>query len=138
MIEEARAFIEGEELMRLATSFPGWVRIDPETGKGPPDWKTALLVLLGLYPIVVLELLYLNPLLGGLAPALGIFIGNVLSVAATSFLTMPFCVRKFDWWLFPDRKPYDRATAIGLAILAALFAGEIGFFVWLFRWHSGS
>ena len=52
MLEEARAFIEGEELLRLATSFPGWVPINPETGKGPPDWKTALLVLLGLYPIV--------------------------------------------------------------------------------------
>ena len=25
MLEEARAFIEGEELMRLATIFPGWV-----------------------------------------------------------------------------------------------------------------
>ena len=136
MLKEARAFIEDEELLRLATSFPGWVRIDPETGKGPPDWKTALLVLLGLYPIVVLELLYLNPLLEGLVPALGIFIGNVLSVAATSFLTMPFCVRKFDWWLFPDTKHHNRAPTIGLAILAALFTCEIGFFVWLFKWHS--
>jgi antibiotic biosynthesis monooxygenase (ABM) superfamily enzyme len=136
MLEEARAFIEGEELTRLATSFPGWVRIDPETGKGPPDWKTALLVLLGLYPIVALELLYLNPLLTGLVPALGIFIGNVLSVAATSFLTMPALVRTFDWWLFPGTKPDDSATATGLAILAALFAAEIGFFVLLFQWHS--
>ena len=138
VLKEARAFVESEELLRLATSFPGWVRIDPETGKGPPDWKTALLVLLGLYPIVVLELLYLNPLLSGLVPALGIFIGNVLSVAATSFLTMPFFVRKFDWWLFPVRKQDNRAARIGLAILAALFVGEIGFFVWLFQWHSGS
>jgi hypothetical protein len=136
MLEEARAFIEDEELLRLATSFPGWVRIDPETGKGPPNWKTALLVLLGLYPIVVLELLYLNPLLGGLAPALGIFTGNVLSVAATSFLTMPFLVRAFDWWLFADTKRDNRATAIGIAVLAVFFACEIGFLEELFRWHS--
>jgi antibiotic biosynthesis monooxygenase (ABM) superfamily enzyme len=138
MLEEARPFIESEELLRLATSFPGWVRIDPETGKGPPDWKTALLVLLGLYPVVVLELLYLNPLLRGLVPALGIFIGNVLSVAATTFLTMPLFVRKFDWWLFPGTKRYNRATTIGLAYLGGLFACEVGFFVLLFVWHSGS
>jgi antibiotic biosynthesis monooxygenase (ABM) superfamily enzyme len=136
MLAEAGAFVEGEELLRLATSFPGWVRIDPETGKGPPDWKTALLVLLGLYPIVAIELLYLNPLLKGLAPAVGIFIGNVLSVAATSFLTMPTLVRAFDWWLFPVAKRDDRATATGLAILAATFACEIGLIEWLFRWHS--
>ena len=66
LLKEAKAFIESEELMRLATSFPGWVPINPVTGKGPPDWKTALLVLLGLYPIVVIELRFLNPILRGL------------------------------------------------------------------------
>jgi antibiotic biosynthesis monooxygenase (ABM) superfamily enzyme len=136
MLDEAAAFIEGEELLRLATSFPGWVRINPETGKGPPDWKTALLVLLGLYPIVSLELLYLNPLLTGLVPALGIFIGNVLSVAATSFLTMPFLVRTFDWWLFVDEGKPTHSTLRGLAILAVIFVCEIGFFAWLFWRHS--
>src|SRR5262249_27920398 len=138
LLSESKAFIESEELLRLATSFPGWVRIDPETGKGPPNWKTALLVLLGLYPIVVLELLYMNPLLAGLVPSVGVFVGNVLSVAATSLVTMPFLVRKFDWWLFPEKSPYNRATIGGLGILAALFIGEIGFFGWLFRWRSGS
>jgi antibiotic biosynthesis monooxygenase (ABM) superfamily enzyme len=138
LLGESKAFIESEELLRLATSFPGWVRIDPETGKGPPNWKTALLVLLGLYPIVVLELLYLNPLLAGLLPALGIFIGNVLSVAATSFLTMPFFVRKFDWWLFPDGKKYSRPNTVGLAILAVVFLCEIGFSALIMKWHAQS
>jgi len=138
LLSEPRPFIEGEELLRLATSFPGWVRIDPETGKGPPNWKTALLVLLGLYPIVVLELLYLNPLLAGFLPALGIFIGNVLSVAATSFLTMPFFVRKFDWWLFPDAKKYNRPDIVGLAILALAFLCEIGFCALIMKWHAQS
>jgi uncharacterized protein len=128
MLKEAQAFIEQAELMRLATSFPGWVPIDPATGKGPPDWKTALLVLLGLYPIVALELKYLNPLLAGLVPAVGIFVGNVLSVAATSFITMPAAIRAFNWWLFPPAKPNNRATLNGLAILAAIFAVEIACF----------
>jgi hypothetical protein len=136
MLEEARPFIEGEELLRLATSFPGWVRIDPATGKGPPDWKTALLVLLGLYPIVAIELKFLNPLLVGLPPALGMFIGNVLSVAATSFLTMPFLVRAFDGWLFANTKETSRTGATGLAILAALFAAEIGLVSLLFMSQS--
>jgi antibiotic biosynthesis monooxygenase (ABM) superfamily enzyme len=138
LLGESKAFIESEELLRLATSFPGWVRIDPETGKGPPNWKTALLVLLGLYPIVVLELLYLNPLLAGLLPALGIFIGNVLSVAATSFLTMPFFVRKFDWWLFTDGKKYSRPNMVGLAILTIVFLCEIGFSALIMKWHAQS
>jgi antibiotic biosynthesis monooxygenase (ABM) superfamily enzyme len=133
LVTEARSFIEDMELMRLATSFPGWVRIDPETGQGPPNWKTALLVLLGLYPIVALELLYLNPLLKGLFPAVAVFVGNVLSVGATSFLTMPFLVRVFDWWLFPEKRPHPRVNATGLGTLAAVFALEIAFVASLMR-----
>jgi uncharacterized protein len=52
--------------MRLATSFPGWVPINPMTGKGPPNWKTALLVILGLFPIVMLEMRFLSPILASL------------------------------------------------------------------------
>jgi antibiotic biosynthesis monooxygenase (ABM) superfamily enzyme len=137
MLEEARDFIEREELTRLATSFPGWVRLDPKTGAGPPNWKTALLVLLGLYPIVALELLYLNPLLRGVTPALGIFIGNVLSVSATSFLTMPYLVTAFDGWLFAEKTAGSRRNALGLALIAAIFAGEIGLVACLFRWGAG-
>jgi uncharacterized protein len=131
LLQEAKAFIENEELMRLATSFPGWVPINPVTGKGPPDWKTALLVLLGLYPIVVIELRFLNPFLRGLNSSLATFIGNAISVAGTTFITMPLFVRAFAWWLFVDKNSPKRTTPAGLAILTALFAAEVAFF-WRF------
>jgi uncharacterized protein len=131
LLEESKAFIEKEELMRLATSFPGWVPINPLTGKGPPDWKTALLILLGLYPIVVIELRFLNPLLGGLNSSLATFIGNAISVAGTTFITMPLFVRAFGWWLFVDKNSPKLTTPAGLAILTALFAAEVAFF-WRF------
>src|SRR5260221_9734539 len=66
LLGESKAFIEHEQLMRLATSFPGWVPINPMTGKGPPNWKTALLVVLGLFPVVMLELRFLSPILASL------------------------------------------------------------------------
>ncbi len=130
-LQEAKAFIENEELMRLATSFPGWVPINPVTGKGPPDWKTALLILLGLYPIVVIELRFLNPILRGLDSSLATFIGNAISVAGTTFITMPLFVRAFGWWLFVDKNSPRRTTLAGLSILTALFAAEVAFF-WRF------
>ena len=130
-LQEAKAFIENEELMRLATSFPGWVPINPVTGKGPPDWKTALLVLLGLYPIVVIELRFLNPVLRGMGSSLATFIGNAISIAGTTFITMPLFVRAFEWWLFVDENSSKRTTPVGLGILVGLFAVEVGFF-WRF------
>ncbi len=125
LLAETEEFIESEELMRLATAFPGWVPIDPMTGEGPPNWKTAMLVLLGLFPIVMLLMKFLSPELTahGLHASLATFIGNVISVALTSFVTMPLCVRWFGWWLFP--KGNQTATARGIGLLCALYAVEV-------------
>jgi len=125
LLQESKAFIENEELMRLGTSFPGWVPISPITGKGPPDWKTAILVVLGLYPTVLLELRFLNPHLTHLNPSLATFIGNVGSVAVTSFITMPLFVRWFGWWLFVDKKSSKSREPMGLGLFIVLFAIEI-------------
>jgi antibiotic biosynthesis monooxygenase (ABM) superfamily enzyme len=127
MLRESKAFIEHEQLTRLATSFPGWVPVNPATGKGPPDWKTAMLVLLGLFPVVMLEMKFLSPQLTrlGLHASLATFIGNSISVAATSFLTMPLFVRWFGWWLFVDEDSPKGTTLRGVAVMLILFALEI-------------
>ena len=136
LLQESKAFIQHEQLTRLATAFPGWVPINPVTGKGPPNWKTAMLVLLGLFPIVMLELRFLNPVLSrlGLHASLATFIGNALSVAATSFITMPLFVRWLSWWLFPPDASTFRITAKGVFILTVLFAAEIVALWWLLPW----
>lgn len=135
LLAETKEFIENEQLMRLATAFPGWVPIDPMTGEGPPNWKTAMLVLLGLFPIVMLELKFLSPVLGGLGlhASLATFIGNALSVALTSFFTMPWSVRGFGWWLFP-KADSAATTTRGVLILAGLYGLEILALWWLLPW----
>jgi uncharacterized protein len=97
------------------------------TGKGPPNWKTAMLVLLGLFPIVMLELKFLSPNLSslGMHASLETFIGNSISVAITSFFTMPLFVSWFGWWLFPEKGLEERLTAKGLTMLGLLYAVEI-------------
>jgi len=123
LLRESKAFIEDEELMRLATSFPGWVPIDPATGKGPPNWKTAFLVLVGLYPVVMLE-----PRLTFLNAAVSMFIGNCISVAITTFITMPLLIRWFGWWLFLKEDSPRGTTAKGVVIFLVIFALEITLF----------
>ncbi len=136
LLQESKAFIEHEQLTRLATAFPGWVPVDPVTGKGPPNWKTAMLVLLGLFPVVMIELRFLNPRLSalGLHASLATFIGNALSVAATSFITMPLFVRWFGWWLFPADASTRPVTSKGVIILMVLFALEVAALWQLLPW----
>jgi antibiotic biosynthesis monooxygenase (ABM) superfamily enzyme len=136
LLAESKAFIDQEHLMRLATSFPGWVPINPMTGKGPPNWKTALLVVLGLFPIVMLEMRFLSPILAvlGLHASLATLIGNIISVAGTTFLTMPLFIRWFGWWLFTEKETPPWITPVGLGFLAALFAVEVGALWYLLPW----
>jgi len=126
LLKETKNFVEVEHLSRVKSSFPGWFPTDPVTGNGPPNWKAALLVLLGLFPIVMLEMKFLNPVVQslGIHASPATFFGNAVSVALTSFITMPVFVRLFDWWLFPKSNP-TKMTWLGLCLLAVLFLVEV-------------
>jgi hypothetical protein len=126
LLREAQPLIDYAHLQRMDSSFPGWFPTDPSTGKGPPNWKAAMLVLLGLFPIVMLEARFLSPRTASLNPSLSMFIGNVLSVAATTWLTMPLFIRALGWWLFPQSEESKfRTDVAGAALLIALFAIEV-------------
>jgi len=131
MLTESKAFIEHEQLTRLATSFPGWFPTDPKTGHGPPKYKAGMLVLLGLFPIVMLEARFLNPRLASLNFSLGMFIGNVLSVAATTYLTMPLFIKALKWWLLPEPDAPKSVHWKGTLLVFALYALSVAIF-WKF------
>lgn len=126
LLREAEPLIDYAHLQRVDTSFPGWFPTDPSTGKGPPNWKAAMLVLLGLFPIVMLETRFLSPLLGELNSSFAMFIGNTISVALTTWATMPLFIKAFGWWLFPKAgESKTRVDAAGTAIICVLFAIEV-------------
>lgn len=133
LLQESKDFIENEESMRFGTAFPGWIPVPPQNGQSAPPWKIALLVLLGLFPVVMLEIKFLSPWLAplGLGVSTSTFIGNAISVAITSFCTVPASIKWFDWWLFPKQDKAGLVTLQGLAILVVLFVLEILFFAWL-------
>ncbi len=131
MLAESKAFIEHEQLTRLATSFPGWFPTDPKTGQGPPNWKAAMLVLLGLFPIVMLESRFLSPLLASLNFSPALFIGNVISVALTTWGTMPLFIKALNWWLLPKPSAPKSVHWTGTLLIFALYALSVAIF-WRF------
>jgi uncharacterized protein len=124
LLKESEDLIHGFEAQRVDTSFPGWVPADPVTGRPPSIWKTASLVLLTLFPVVMLELRFLNPHLRGLPPAVATFIGNSISVALTTWPLMPLAIRAFRPWLFPEDQPPALVRAMPFVLLAS-YAVEI-------------
>jgi antibiotic biosynthesis monooxygenase (ABM) superfamily enzyme len=129
-LQEVEPFIDKRE-QQVATAFSGWFTFGDAPGQAPPSWKQSMIVLLTLYPIVMLEQMFLNPLLRSLDMAEAIFIGNLLSVAATGFLLIPLALRAFEWWLLPRPKDSLKVEAAGIGLIVGLYAISIVVFAWL-------
>jgi hypothetical protein len=128
-LREVEPFIDKRE-QQVATAFSGWFTFGDAPGQAPPSWKQSMIVLLTLYPIVMLELLLLNPLTQSLGMAESTFIGNALSVAVTGFLLIPLALRAFEWWLLPRPNNSPRVEAAGIALIVVLYALSIAVFSW--------
>jgi hypothetical protein len=126
LVTESEPLVDYAHLQQMGGSFPGWFPTDPKTGQGPPKYKAGMLVLLGLFPIVMLEARFLSPRTAGLNPSLAMFIGNVISVALTTYLTMPLFIKTLGWWLFPKSDaPKVAVNAAGTALIFLLYAIEV-------------
>jgi uncharacterized protein len=125
LLSEASKFVKSTRFQQMSNSYPGWFPVDQETGEGPPNWKTSMLVLLGLFPVVMLEIRFLSPLMTSLNPAVSSFLNLVLSVILTTWGTMPIFIKFFTWWLFPNKDNRQSIDVKGTLIMIALFVGEI-------------
>ena len=61
-----------------------------------------------------------------------IFIGNLLSVAATGFVLIPLALRAFEWWLLPGPGDSPRVEIAGTALIIGLYGLSVAVFAWLF------
>ena len=81
-----------------------------------------MLVLLGLFPIVMLESLpSQSQLFRDVNFSLALFIGNTISVALTTWLTMPLFIKALNWWLFPRREDAPKSVHWKGTLLIFLF-----------------
>ncbi len=101
LLAEATPFINSLDSHHIHAGFSGWFTSGVQ--KPIPVWKQTALILLVLYPIVMLEIRFLNPHLTHLSQPLSIFIGNVISVSLISWPLMPIAIRCLNWWLETEK-----------------------------------
>jgi len=125
LVAEGRAFMESSKLEQLSSAFPGWFPVDNKSGKGPAKYKTAFMVVLGLFPCVMFEVWLFGPLQASWNPTLKTFMNLTLSVSFTTFISIPLCIKWFSWWLLPaEDAPYS-VQLKGLAIVLIVLALEV-------------
>lgn len=117
ILKEASPFIRSVEKQRLFSPYAAWFSSMAKEGKVPPLWKQSMLILLVLFPIVMLEMKFLNPFTKEMNFSLAMFISNVISVALISWVTLPLVIFIYKWWLVPQNNEI-KTTFIGtLSIL---------------------
>lgn len=127
VLEESKPLVSLLERHRMITPFAGWFSSIAKRGEIPAVWKQTMVVLLLLFPIVMLEIKYLNPWASGFGSSLGTFIGNAISVTLISWPLMPLAIMLLGWWLspYPDQL---RKNIIGTLTVALLYILEIALF----------
>ncbi len=132
LLDQGRHFGDFE-LRRISSPFGSWFSFagPGDTADAPPDWKTALSVLVGLYPTVVLITLAISELWedGELWETL--LLGNVVSVALLTWVVMPVVARALRFWLAPDPGSADPHLDAAGAALSIAFLTACAFVFWL-------
>ena len=117
----------------MPTGFGNWVAGQTADGTPIPSWKSFLLVLLGLYPVVMLLTLVVSPRTVDLGTAFAMLLGNVLSVATLQWAVMPLLNRALAPWLAAHGRDGRLVSVVGAAgIVAAVFGMAL-----LFRVAAG-
>lgn len=117
----------------MPAGFGSWVAGQTADGTPVPHWKSFLLVLFGLYPVVMLLTLIVSPRMSGLGMVLAMLVGNILSVANLEWAVMPLLNRTLAPWLRAHGKDVRLVSVVGGALIVAALLGMS----LLFRLASG-
>jgi hypothetical protein len=120
--------------MSFATGLEGWfsqVEGSEKLGSGPPAWKQNLAVVLGLYPVVMVQTLLVNSLgfMEEWSLPNSMIVNNLISSSILTWAVMPWVSRLMRFWLLPASQPTLQKTdwAGTLALSGALLAMMVVF-----------
>ena len=130
------------DTLSVDAPFGSILRIDHGRPKVTPMWKTAMLVLLVLYPTVMTLSRFLGPVLNdmGAEPWLSMWLSQIVSVAVLTYALMPLATRLFTRWLDPIDGAPVRVSVLGALAVSAVYAATLWLFAavdWLDFWTHG-
>ena len=121
LLESGKYTFVDHKFKSFTTGLEGWFsrQVSAPT-LGPSRWKQVLSVVLGLYPLVMLQAL-LFPAIGFLAswpPSAAMLVNNLITAAILTYGVMPQVSRLFGFWLYPAHRDAPRQiNLLGTAVL---------------------
>lgn len=124
ILDEGLGFISSLENHRVESPFAGWFSSLTADGFSVPVWKQTMIILMVLFPIVMLQMEFLKPLLTTWNLSLSTFVSNAISVSLISWPFLPLSISVLGWWLRPKnhKKIY---TILGTILMIFIYAIEV-------------
>jgi hypothetical protein len=107
--------------------FGSILRVQDGRPRVTQKWRTAMLIVLVLYPTAMIVTRFIAPFWVGLGahPWLSTWLTQVMCVAAMTYALMPFATRAFARWLDPVAGSSVKVSVAGAAVVLAVYT------VWL-------
>ena len=94
--------LESEEISSM-TGMERWFTLpDRAVSQAPPKHKMAVVIFLGIYPLIMLIGALLQPLVGTWPLAPRILASLVVTIPLMTWIVMPLLTRLFFGWLYPE------------------------------------
>ncbi len=134
LLQSGRDIFKSYTFKSFETGLEGWFSDESGeelTGLGPPAWKEILAVVLGLYPIIMVQGFMLERL--GLFeswdPASAMLANNLITTCILTLIVMPRIVRILNFWLRPaHRHAPMQLEVVGTVVTLLAMATMVYFF----------
>lgn len=126
LIETGRNVFENYKFKSFTTGLEGWFSAEAgeeRSSLGPPPWKQVLAVVLGLYPLVMIQTKLYSSFdslrsLQSAAPALITLVNNIIVSSLLTWIVMPQITKRLRFWLQPAFRASEQKTdLLGTAIV---------------------
>jgi len=126
ILKSGKDIFEDYKYKSFTTGLEGWFsqQSGEQSGLGPPRWKQVLSVVLGLYPLVMAQMILFSVFgfMTNWPPANAMLVNNLITSSALTYVVMPQVTKLFRFWLYPAYQDRSwRINLLGMTILLAAF-----------------
>jgi len=122
LLKVGRDLFKSYKFKSFETGLEGWFSHQSGnelTGLGPPAWKQILAVVLGLYPVIMIQDWVIDAfdLMRSWEPASAMLVKNLVTTCILTLVVLPLIMRALDFWL----QPAHRRASMRIEIVGATF-----------------